>query len=202
MFFLALSLLVVFVNCSAEICIEEPFIGLLDCGDLSLKTIDGLFTTRHLWVRTVDFTENNLAVINITELLQVFPNLQHIDLRQNLAFDCTTIRDSRVRVRSDCIFPPFSGHGSLVFDTSCTVSRSVFAVSVGTASMDRQLNSSTSPLKLRFSTTPPFFGHSSSVFDTSSTLVTKASMLITTVKASSMVRQLMVNPSIPIFFQF
>jgi hypothetical protein len=107
MFFLALSLLV-FVNFSAETCIEEPFIGLLDCSDLSLKTIDGLFTTRQLWIRAVDFSENNFAVINTTELLLVFPNLQHIDLRRNLALDCRAIWDSKVRVRSDCMFPPLS----------------------------------------------------------------------------------------------
>ena len=104
MFLLALSLLI-FGRLSADTCIEERLISFLDCSYLSLKTINGLFTTQQLWVRTVDFTENNLVVINVTELLQVFPNLQHIYLRQNLAFDCTTIRDSRVRIISDCMLP-------------------------------------------------------------------------------------------------
>jgi hypothetical protein len=69
MFLLALSLLV-FVHFSAETCIEEPFVDLLDCSDLSLKTVDGLFTTRQLWVIAIDLSENNFAVINITELLK------------------------------------------------------------------------------------------------------------------------------------
>ncbi len=81
--------------------------------------------------------------------------------------------------------PPFSGHGSLVYDTSFTVSRSVFAVSVGTSSVNRQPNSLASRFELGSSATPPFSGHSSSVFGTPSALVTKAPTFVTTVKASS-----------------
>ncbi len=71
MFLLALSLLI-FGRLSAETCIKEHLIGLLDCGGLSLKTVDGLFTTRQLWVIAIDLRENNFAVINTTELFVRF----------------------------------------------------------------------------------------------------------------------------------
>ena len=116
----------------------------------------------------------------------------------------------------------FSKPGSSVFDTfstvvtieptitvsdSSTISRYVFAATVKTTSMVRQLSSSATPLKLWFLTTSSFSEHDSSVFDTSSTLVTKTSTLmkviivsdsfaisrsasVATLKASSMARQL------------
>ena len=119
MFLLALSLLV-FVHLSLETCIEEPFIGLLDCSDLSLKTVDGLFTTQQPWVIAIDLRKNNFAVINITELLKVFPNLRRIDLRKNVALDCRAIRNPKVPVRSDCMLPPLSLTTS-TFDVLSTV---------------------------------------------------------------------------------
>ncbi len=68
MFLLALSFFI-FGRLSAETCIEERLIGLLDCRGLSLKTVCGLFARRQLWVIMIDLSENNFVVINTTELL-------------------------------------------------------------------------------------------------------------------------------------
>ncbi len=121
MFLLALSLLI-FGRLSADTCIEERLISLLDCRGLSLKTIDGLYATRQLWVIAIDLSKNNFAVINTTELLEVFPNLQHIDLRQNVNLDCRAIQNSKVPVSSDCVLPPLSLTTS-TFDVLTATSR-------------------------------------------------------------------------------
>ena len=84
--------------------IERRIVGLLDCSGLSLETVDGLLTTRRDWVVSTDVRQNHfVVVINVTKLLKIFsPNLQHIDLRGNSAFDCRTIRNSKMSVKSDC----------------------------------------------------------------------------------------------------
>lgn len=83
--------------------IERRIVGLLDCSGLSLETVDGLLTTRRDWIVSIDFQQNHFVVINVTKLLKIFsPNLQHIDLRGNSAFDCRTIRKSKMSVKSDC----------------------------------------------------------------------------------------------------
>ena len=42
------------------------------------------------------------------ELLNVFPNLRHMDLRENTALDYRAIRNSGISIRSDCKFVSFA----------------------------------------------------------------------------------------------
>ena len=106
MFFYTLSALL-FVCASATRCREVHEFGLLDCNGLGLKTIGGLWDTERDWVLAIDFRENRFVSINITELLEAFPNLLHVDLRRNPELDCRTFRNLRIRARSDCKFTSF-----------------------------------------------------------------------------------------------
>jgi hypothetical protein len=106
MFFYTLSALL-FVCASATRCREVYLFDLLDCSDLALETIRGLWKTERDWVLNVDFRKNRFVTVNMTELLNAFPNLWHIDLRKNPKLDCRAIRNLRIRTRSDCKFVSF-----------------------------------------------------------------------------------------------
>jgi hypothetical protein len=103
MFSLAL-ILSLLAHYSAEGCLERRSISLLDCSDLALETLDGLWKTERDWVFTIDFQRNRFVIVNMTDLLNVFPNLGSMDLRGNMALDCRAIKNSRIRIRSDCKF--------------------------------------------------------------------------------------------------
>ncbi|CAB4034749.1 Hypothetical predicted protein, partial [Paramuricea clavata] len=49
----------------------------------------------------IDFRQNRLISLNITELLLYFPNLEHIDVWDNPTLDCRTVWDLGIDVRSD-----------------------------------------------------------------------------------------------------
>ena len=106
MFFYTLSALL-FVCASATRCREAHKLGLLDCNGLGLETVGGLWDTERDWVLVIDFRKNRLISINITELLEAFPNLLRMDLRKNPKLDCWIIRNLRIRTRSDCKFTSF-----------------------------------------------------------------------------------------------
>jgi hypothetical protein len=106
MFFYTLSALL-FVCASATLCREARKFDLLDCSGLGLGTIGGLWDIERDWVLVIDFRKNRLVSINITELLEAFPNLLRMDLRKNPEFACWSIRNLRIHTRSDCKFTSF-----------------------------------------------------------------------------------------------
>jgi hypothetical protein len=106
MFFYTLSAFL-FVCANATRCREVYIFDLLDCSDLGLETIRGLWKTERDWVLNVDFWKNRFVTINVTELLDAFPNLRHIDLHKNPEIDCRAIRNLRIRTRSYCKFVSF-----------------------------------------------------------------------------------------------
>ncbi len=191
MFLLALSFFI-FGRLSAGTCIEERLIGLLDCRGLSLKTVGRFFARRQLWVITIDLSENNFVVINTTELLDVFPNLQLVDLRQNVNLDCWAIQNSKVPVTSDCVLPPLSLTTS-TFDVLTATSRKLLPSRSITLSMATLWLHATSDI-VTSRTTCFFSKQGSLVFSMFSTLVTieptiSRSVFAARVKTILMVRQ-------------
>ena len=91
------------MHSNAEDCLERRIVRLLDCSDLGLQTVDGLWKTeRELSVEEIDFRHNRFVVFNVSKLLEGFPNLQYIDLRDNPKLDCRTVWDLGIDVESDC----------------------------------------------------------------------------------------------------
>ena len=113
MFSLAL-ILSLLARLSADGCVERPVLNLQDCGGLSLKTVDQLLTTERDWVTAINFRHNRFVIVNVSKLLEKFPNLQHLDLRENLALDCRTIWDFGIHVESDCKFDLFMPFGNIL----------------------------------------------------------------------------------------
>ena len=91
-----------FVHGSTPICWESTIFKLLDCSDKQVKSIDHLVISKREWVVVIDFKRNRLVSFNVTELLLAFPNLRHIDVRDNPTLDCRLLRESRIEVNSDC----------------------------------------------------------------------------------------------------
>ena len=79
-------------------CMENKRLKLLDCTDMSLKTMEGLLHGAKPWVYVVDLRRNLLVWINDTLLLSVFPNLQLVDLLKNPNIDCRLILELKITV--------------------------------------------------------------------------------------------------------
>ena len=96
------------MHSNAEDCLERKIVKLLDCSGLRLQTVEGLWKTgKKLWVEGIDFRHNRFAVLNVSKLLEGFPNLQYIDIRDNPKLDCRTVWDLGIDVESDCKFISF-----------------------------------------------------------------------------------------------
>ena len=91
-------LFLLFDVASASRCLERHGIGLLDCVNLNL-TVPPRPLRPKPWVRWLDLKINKIQTVNVTILLQGFPNLTLVDLREN-PFDC--VFSGQIRILSDC----------------------------------------------------------------------------------------------------
>ena len=98
-----LVLFVLFSVCSSTpICLEQRFVGFLDCSGLMLNDIARLPVMGNSWVMQLELRMNCFVSVNFTKLALLYPNLQIVDVRDNPAFDCRFSRGLRILIRSNC----------------------------------------------------------------------------------------------------
>ncbi|CAB4042464.1 Hypothetical predicted protein [Paramuricea clavata] len=92
-----------------------------------------------IWVTVLDLKKNSISCINITMLTQDFPNLRHMDLREN-PINCGVVKSISTRalhVISDCYSfnmtstnsPLTGGRATTTVDTSLSTAGLQFYVS-------------------------------------------------------------------------
>ena len=99
---LFVSVLSFSVSLSTPKCLEQRSFGFLDCSGLMLNDTVQLPTVRDSWVKYLDLRMNRFVSINFTNLILAYPDLQFVDVRDNVAFDCRIPRGLKIFIRSDC----------------------------------------------------------------------------------------------------
>ena len=99
---LFVSVLSFSVCLSTPKCLERRSFGFLDCSGLMLNDTVQLLTVRDSWVKHLDLRMNRFVSINFTKLILAYPDLQFVDVRDNVAFDCRISRGLKIFIRSNC----------------------------------------------------------------------------------------------------
>ena len=86
-------------NIDAAKCKKVQFVALVDCSDLGLTELPKMDKDTN--IKVLDLRKNNIIAITESSLLAIFPNIVVVDLREN-PLDCTKIKFTKMRVKSDC----------------------------------------------------------------------------------------------------